>query len=241
VEIGIFPIAILTIIASAVSIVAGFGTSTIMVPILIYFLPLPEVLLLTGIIHWFNDGWRLLFYRLGIRWTRLILAASAGIPASLVGAWLVIRTPQHLIFRALGIMLIFYVVFIYINPSFKMKRNRRFAIAGGIFSGFLSGLLGISGEATSIVLSLLDLPKETFIAIGSAFTLIIDISRVGAYASEGIRLDPALFDGLIIFIPASLLGALVGRMAIGRIPQNRFRRILMAFLLAAGLKLALFP
>jgi uncharacterized membrane protein YfcA len=179
-DIGIFPIAILTIIASAVSIIAGFGTSTIMVPILIYFLPLPEVLLLTGIVHWFNDGWRLLFYRDGIWGRRLVLAAAGGIPASLVGAWLVIRTPQHILFRTLGMMLIFYVVFIYINPCFKMKRTRLFAIAGGIFAGFLSGLLGISGEASSIVLSLLDLPKEVFIAIGGAFTLIIDISRVTA-------------------------------------------------------------
>jgi uncharacterized membrane protein YfcA len=153
----------------------------------------------------------------------------------------VIRTPQHILFRTLGMMLIFYVVFIYINPCFKMKRTRLFAIAGGIFAGFLSGLLGISGEASSIVLSLLDLPKEVFIAIGGAFTLIIDISRVTAYVGEGIKLNPSLLWGLIIFIPASLLGSLIGRLAVKRIPQGRFRKVIMAFLLIAGLRLVLFP
>ncbi len=240
-DIVILFIATLTIIASIVALIAGFGTSTIMVPILIYFFPLPEVLLLTGIIHWFNDGWRLLFYRDGIWWQRVILAAIPGVAASIIGAWLVLRLPQHFLFRALGIMLLVYVIFIYANPSFQMKRTRPFAILGGTVAGFLSGLFGVSGEATSMILSTLCLSKEVFIGTGGAFTLIIDISRVIAYAGEGVRLDSTLLLGLAIFIPASLLGSLIGRKIVNRIPQRQFRNVITAFLLVAGLKLVLFP
>jgi uncharacterized membrane protein YfcA len=194
-----------------VSIIGGFGTSTIMVPILIYFLPLPEVLLLTGIIHWFNDGWRLLFYRDGILWKMVLRAATAGVPASLVGAWLVIRTPKHLLFRALGIMLILYVIFIYVNPWFKMKTHQAIWYCRRRICRISIRPPWNKRRGCQHSLSLLDLPKEVFIAIGSAFTLIIDISRVTAYVGEGIKLDPALLWGLIIFIPASLLGSLIGR------------------------------
>jgi uncharacterized membrane protein YfcA len=58
---------------------------------------------------------------------------------------------------------------------------------------------------------------------------------------EGIKLNPSLLWGLIIFIPASLLGSLIGRLAVKRIPQGRFRKVIMAFLLIAGLRLVLFP
>lgn len=233
--------ATLTIISSTVAIIAGFGTSTIMVPILIYFLPLPQVLLLTGIIHWFNDGWRLLLFKDGIWWRGMILAAIPGVIASIIGAWLVLKIPQQLLFRALGVMLLLYVIFIYARPSFRMKRTRLFAVTGGAFAGFLSGLLGVSGEVTSMLLSTLDLPKAVFIGTGGAFTLIIDVSRVAAYIGEGITLDPALLWGLIIFIPASLIGALIGRRIVNRIPQDQFRKIIATFLLLAGLKLVLFP
>jgi uncharacterized protein len=42
-------IAALTLVASAVGTLTGFGTSTIMVPVLASFLPVPQVLLLVGI------------------------------------------------------------------------------------------------------------------------------------------------------------------------------------------------
>jgi uncharacterized membrane protein YfcA len=42
-------IAALTLVASAVGTLTGFGTSTIMVPVLASLLPVPQVLLLVGI------------------------------------------------------------------------------------------------------------------------------------------------------------------------------------------------
>jgi uncharacterized membrane protein YfcA len=239
VDVVIILIAVLTFIVSIVAIIAGFGTSTIMIPVLIYFYPLPQVLLLTGVIHWFNDGWRLLFFKDGIWWKRLILAAVPGVIASLIGASLVIRIPQQYLFRALGIMLLLYVIVIYARPSFRMKRTKIYAVTGGAFAGFISGLLGVSGEITSMLLSALDLPKEIFIGTGGAFALIIDVSRVIAYVGEGIKLDPALSWGLIAFIPASLLGSLLGRRVVNKITQSQFRKVIAVFLLIAGLRMAL--
>ena len=68
-------IAALTLIASAVGTLTGFGTSTIMVPILASFLPVPQVLLLVGIIHWFGDIWKMLLFRIGVRWRLIFLFA----------------------------------------------------------------------------------------------------------------------------------------------------------------------
>ncbi len=92
-----------------------------------------------------------------------------------------------------------------------------------------------------MLLNALDLPKAIFIGTGGAFSLIIDISRVIAYMDEGIRLDPILSWGLVAFIPASLLGSLLGRRVVDKIPQSRFRKIIAVFLLIAGIRMILFP
>jgi hypothetical protein len=45
----------------------GFGTSKIMVPVLVFLYLLPQTLFLV-IIHWFGDIWKMLLFRSGIRW-----------------------------------------------------------------------------------------------------------------------------------------------------------------------------
>ena len=91
-----------------------------------------------------------------------------------------------------------------------------------------------------MLLTTLDLPKSVFIGTGGAFALMIDIPRVFVYLSEGVKLDPAMSWGLIAFIPSSLLGSLLGRKVVDKIPQNQFRKIIIAFLLIASIKMVLF-
>lgn len=73
-------LALLTVVASAVGTLTGFGTSTIMVPVLVLFLPLGETLLFVGIIHFFGDIWKMLIFRKGFSKWKLILAF--GIPGA---------------------------------------------------------------------------------------------------------------------------------------------------------------
>ena len=56
--IEIVSVALLTILASGVGTLTGFGTSTILVPVLVFVFPLPQTLLLVGVIHWFGNVWK---------------------------------------------------------------------------------------------------------------------------------------------------------------------------------------
>ena len=79
-------IAILALIASIVGTITGFGTSTIMVPVLLFFFPVSQVLLLVGIIHWFGNIWKITLFRGGIRWNLLLLFGLSGIVRSINSA-----------------------------------------------------------------------------------------------------------------------------------------------------------
>lgn len=234
-------ISLLTILASGVGTLTGFGTSTIMVPVLLLFYPLPDTLLLVGIIHWFGDIWKLLFFRKGIRWKLILGFGITGIVASFVGASLTFIAPKEILMRILGGFLVLYVVFLFFKSSFKLPQNNFTTIIGGSLSGFFAGLFGVGGAVRGMALTAFDLRKAVYIATAGAIALTVDTTRITTYLAGGSRLPETLMWGLIAFIPCSLLGAWFAKKIVNKIPQKYFRYVVASFLLIVGLKLAIFP
>lgn len=234
-------IALLTLLASVIGTLAGFGISTIMVPILLMVFPLPQTLLFVGIIHWFNDIWKMLLFRKGIRWKLFLAFGLPGIFTSFIGSSLSLRIPQAVLSRALGVFLIAYVLFISFKRTFKLSQKLSIAISGGALTGFFAGIFGIGGEINAVALSAFNLGKAIYIANVGAISFMIDSTRIATYIEGGIRLDPAILSGFLVFIPASLIGAMIGRKVVDKIPQEKFRNFVAIFIFLFGLKLVLFP
>lgn len=237
----IFYIALLTLLASIIGTLAGFGISTIMVPVLLIVLPLPQTLLLVGIIHWFNDIWKILLFRKGIRWKLFLAFGLPGIFASFIGSSLSLRISREILSTALGIFLIAYVLFIVFNRTFKLSQKLSVAVSSGALTGFFAGTFGIGGEINAVALSAFNLEKAVYVATAGAISFMIDTTRIATYVSGGVRLEPALLAGFFIFIPASLIGAILGKKGVEKIPQEKFRNFVAIFIFLFGLKLVLFP
>ncbi len=234
-------IALLTMLASLIGTLAGFGISTIMVPVLLIFLPLPQTLLFVGIIHWFNDIWKMLLFRKGIRWRLFLAFGIPGIIASFIGSSLSLKIPWEILSRALGVFLIAYVLFIIFNKTFKLSQRLSVAVSGGILTGFFAGIFGIGGEINAVALSAFNLEKAVYLATAGAISFVIDSTRIATYIKGGTQLEPAILSGLWIFILASLFGAMVGKRWVEKIPQEKFRNVVAVFIFLFGLKLVLFP
>jgi uncharacterized protein len=138
-------IAALTLVASAVGTMTGFGTSTIMVPVLASFLPLPQVLLLVGIIHWFGDIWKIALFRSGVRWRLIGLFGVTGVVATVLGGLLVFQAPEELLRRILGGFLLGYVIFVLVKTRFTIPRTTATALSGGALYGLAAGIFGVGG------------------------------------------------------------------------------------------------
>ena len=132
---------LLTLISASIGTMTGFGTSTIMVPILSLFLPLPETLLFVGVIHWFGDIWKILFFKKGLNWKLILLFGVPGIVLSFFAAKLPLTLPESLLQRSLGLFLIAYVVFLFFKPDWKIKPSTTTAVLGGSLSGFFAGMI----------------------------------------------------------------------------------------------------
>lgn len=234
-------IAVLTVVAAGVGTLSGFGTSTIMVPVLVMFYPLPETLLLVGIVHWFGDVWKIWLFKRGIRWRLWLAFGITGVLYSYWGAMLSVNAPETLMKRVLGGFLLAYVVFLFARQSFELPATTAVAGLGGAASGFMAGIFGVGGAVRGAFLAAFDLDKAVYIATSGAIAIVIDSVRIGEYVHGGTRLAPELLWGMLLFIPASFIGAELAKKIVERIPQDRFRLVIAAFLLLAGLKLLIWP
>ena len=135
----------------------------------------------------------------------------------------------------MGSFLIIYVIYLFAKSSFKIKQSLLTGACGGALSGFCAGLFGMGGAIRGLFLTSFDLPKAVYIA------LTIDTIRLTTYILNDARLPRLLLVGLIVFIPASFLGARIAKSVVDKIPQKHFRKVVAVFLLIMGIKLLLFP
>lgn len=232
---------VLVFVAAGVGTLTGFGTSTIMVPALSLFLPLPMVLLFVGIIHWFGNIWKMLFFKSGVRWRLLILFGASGLIASYLGASLILTISEDVLSRLLGIFLLAYVGWLWWRPDWKLPEKHITALGGGALSGFLAGIFGVGGAVRSAFLAAYNLPKDVFLFTSGAIGLVIDSTRLVTYWGEGVRLTERLGWALLFCIPASLLAAYVAKRIVDRILQKQFRVLVAAFLALVAIRLIVWP
>jgi uncharacterized membrane protein YfcA len=105
----------------------------------------------------------------------------------------------------------------------------------------LAGLFGMGGAVRGLFLTSFDLPKAVYIATAGAIALTIDTTRLTTYFAKGARLPNLLLWGLLLFIPASFLGAKIAQRIVGKIRQKHFRQVVAVFLFLVGIKLLLLP
>lgn len=235
-----FSFILLTLISSAVGTMTGFGTSTIMVPVLSLFLPLPQTLLFVGVIHWFGDIWKMVFFKKGFNVKLILLFGVPGIIFSFFAAKLPLELPEELLQRSLGLFLILYVLFLFVRPSWKIRPSNVSAAVGGSLSGFFSGIFGVGGAIRSTFLTTFNLEKSVFLFTSGVIGLLIDSSRLTQYMLSKIALDQSLVIALIVCIPVSFMGAYVAKRFVDKIPQKTFRLVIAVALFLVGIRYLVF-
>lgn len=230
-----------TFIASMFGTFTGFGISTVLIPIFLLFFPPPVTLLMVGIIHWFNNVWRLLFFREGLIYRLILYFGVPGVLLGYTGARLSVEVPHSLLTRAIGVVIISYVVFIHVKEDFKVRAGKKNALLGGGLYGFSSGISGIGGEIRSMFLLAYKLPKSVYIATTGAISLTVDTTRIITYVHGGARLETVLLYSAPFLVVATLVGAYVGKNVVDKVPKEKFRSIVSIFLFLVAVKMIISP
>ncbi|MBN1780360.1 sulfite exporter TauE/SafE family protein [bacterium] len=235
----VLSLSVLTLFASLVGTVSGFGVSTIMIPVMGLFYPLPVSLLFVAVIHLSGDIWKVIFFKSGANWKLILLFGIPGLAFSYAGAVLSTGGSDVFMKRLLGGFILIYVVYLFLKQSWKIPANDKTSVIGGSLSGFFAGIFGVGGAVRGAFLSAFNLPKEMYIFTSGMIALFIDITRILRYLMHGTGLPGNLTWMLVLMIPLSFLGAFAAKKVIHRIPQKFFRPVIAALLGLVALKFVL--
>ena len=213
---------------------AGFGSSTIFLPLALFFFDFKTALVLVAIFHMSGSIGRIAFFRHGLDKRLLLIFGIPSILLTIVGALLVNYISQPVLKLVLGLFLIIYILISW-NDSFSVKPTSRSGIIGGSLSGFFAGLSGTGGALRGAFLTSFRLEKSVYIATAAAISLAVDITRIPIYLKSGFLPQDLLYLIPILFITA-IAGAWIGKKIVYKMPQKIFRKVVLAAIGLVSLK-----
>jgi uncharacterized membrane protein YfcA len=236
-----------SLVGSGLTFFSGFGLGTILVPVFAAFFPLELAIVLTAVVHFLNNAFKL--YLVGKNANRSIVF-KFGIPAiiaAFIGASILTLISDiepiavYSLFKftasvtttklIIGGLLFFFALFDIVPTLSKLEFNKKYIPLGGFLSGFFGGLSGNQGALRTAFLIRAGLSKEQFVATGVIIAVLIDISRLGIYSSEIVKhADKLDYLLLTLAVLSAFLGAYAGNKLLKKV-TIRFLQNFVAIML----------
>ncbi|OED34948.1 hypothetical protein AB832_06690 [Flavobacteriaceae bacterium (ex Bugula neritina AB1)] len=243
-------IVIISIIAFLVSILtffSGFGLGTIMTPVLMIFFPVEIAIALTGLVHFFNNVFKLFLVGKNADKATLIRFGIPAVIAAFLGAWVLLHIPDVeplFVYQMFGktfevypvkfIISIVLIIFASMDliPFFsKLQFGKDKLPLGGMLSGFFGGLSGNQGALRTAFLIKAGLSKQAFIGTAVVVSTFVDFTRLSVYASRiatsGIEENVTL---VVCATLSAISGAYIGNILLKKVTL-KFLQIVVAIML----------
>jgi len=249
-------ICILALLGSLLTFFSGFGLGTILVPVFAIFFPIDLSIVLTAIVHFLNNIFKLLLvgknanqkivFKFGIP---ALIAAIAGayllsllndinpLYSYVVGNKTFYITPIKLLIA----FLLFTFSLLEIFPKLiNFEFNAKLIPWGGVLSGFFGGLSGHQGALRTAFLSRAGLTKEAFIATGVTVAILVDVSRLTIYAGKILDNSNTIDYTLMISATScAFAGAFIGNKVLKKITLKTMHALIGIMLMLFSILLAL--
>jgi len=112
-----------------------------------------------------------------------------------------------------------------------------FAVVAGLAAGFTTMIGNAAGAITSIYLLSMRLPKNAFIGTAAWFFLIVNLLKVPLQVIFWKNISAATLTFDAIMVPAIAIGAALGIVAAGKIPEKAYRVFVIVMTGVAGVLL----
>jgi uncharacterized membrane protein YfcA len=223
------------LIAEIVGTMAGFGSSTIFLPLALLFVDFKTAIILVAIFHLFGNLSRIIFFRQGFDKKIILQFGVPSILFSLLGALMIGVLPQPVLKLVLGVFLITTSVSFLIKPELTIPANISTFIAGGSVTGFITALVGTGGALRATLLQGFNIEKIKYIATAATIAFATDATRIPVYISQGF-LTEQYFVYIPILFGIAILGSFIGRRVVKRINQGLFRKIVLVAIILVSIK-----
>jgi len=242
------------LVASGLTLFSGFGLGTILLPAFGFFFPLNIAIVLTAVVHFLNNIFKLILLGKHARLEVIILFGFPAIAASASGAYTLLWLghlkplfsyeffahrcdimPLKLIVAALMVVFALWETL----PRLKnVSFDKKFLPVGGILSGFFGGLSGQQGALRSAFLVRAGLSKESFIATGVVIACLVDTSRLIIYNRHILSGEMNSHASILLAaVLAAFFGAYIGNRLIKKVTLESVQIIVSVMLCAIAILL----
>jgi len=248
-------IIIVSIIAFLVAILtffSGFGLGTILTPVFMFFFPVELSIALTGVVHFFNNIFKIILVGRNANREVLIKFGAPAVIAAFIGSAILINiadAPPLFSYTMQGslievsmvkfIISLLLIIFASMDliPYFRdLTFDKNKLPLGGIMSGFFGGLSGNQGALRSAFLIKAGLSKEAFIGTAVVVSTFVDFTRLSVYAT---RFSQAgLIDNLSLVTCATLAGiagSFIGNKLLKKVTLKRLQSFVAVMLILIAL------
>jgi len=249
-------ICLVAFLAAILTFFSGFGLGTILTPVFMVFFPVDLAIALTGLVHFFNNVFKLFLVGKNADKAVLIRFGIPAVLAAFVGAWLLINIPdsqplfayeafgrQYEVFPVKFLISVLLIIFALMDllPRLKnLKFGARLLPLGGFLSGFFGGLSGNQGALRAAFLIKAGLSKEAFIGTAVVVSVFVDFTRLSVYAGRIISADLTEHLSLIVLaVIFAISGAYIGNKLLKKITIHALHTIVAVMLIGLSLALGL--
>lgn len=215
-------------VAAAVSGVAGFGGALLLLPVLVETVGIDYAVPLLTIVQFIGNLSRIGFAYDLIQWKPVGFFLLGALPLSILGALSFVALPHDWAIRCVGIAILLFVLLKFWGIS-VIEAKPWVMIAGGIVTGFLSGMVGSAGPLGAAVFLSLGLPPAAFIVSESASALAMHSVKLITYY-RFIALDSDMWQLAVLMGLAVILGTWTARQVIDYIPRKLFEQCVAVLL-----------
>lgn len=243
----IIVISVVAFLVAILTFFSGFGLGTILTPVFMIFFPVDLAIALTGVVHFFNNIFKLFLVGRNANRDVLIRFGIPAVIAAFVGSWVLLNiTDLEPLFSyemfgrsfvvepvkfIISILLIIFASMDLIPYFQKLQFGKEKLPIGGALSGFFGGLSGNQGALRSAFLIKAGLSKEAFIGTAVVVSTFVDFTRLSVYATRFAQTDLIGNIQLVVIATISAIaGAFIGNKLLKKVTLE-FLQVTVAIML----------
>lgn len=224
--------------------IIGFGDALVLIPIITPIIGIKNAVILVNIWGTFPALLNFIKYRKFLDKGYFLRFLSLGIPATILGTYMIICIRVEWIELIMGFFILIYsslkLINYYKNPEIieiknELNSTQPLVFLGGLSYGLLTGLISAAGPINVALLEKTGHYRESFIENFAAIGTMLSISRIPFYFIENIF----PFDLFLVFLlafPIIFLGTKLGHLITPKIPVKKFQIMIFCFLIGISLR-----
>ena len=225
-----FVIIVTSFISSFISSIIGFGGGLLMLGVLALFFHGSAIIPLHAIIQLGSNFSRLVFFKFNVQWSIVIpfsLGCVIGVP---IGGLLYLSINEDLI----KLLIALFIIFNILNKVPVLNSNK--LLFTGVISSFLSTIIGVTGSLISSIVQSYDLDQSKYISSCAFLLFTQHLFKCILFGVLGFAFKP-YFLLLLLVIIGGIIGTLLGKLIVFKVPEYYFKLFIKILLLIISLNL----